>query len=96
MRIALLFVVLGLNRRFRTGGAARPLLSKPLVREYKAPMKPARAWPTSRRSTKHATWREPVIDDTTRSRSSCPEPVGTKHERRMYPDSAAVVRGARR
>lgn len=63
---------------------------KPLVREYKPPMKPVTRLADVRAKHKgHATWREPVIDDGNAISFLVQEPVGTKHERRMYPDSAA-------
>ena len=63
---------------------------KPLVREYKAPMKPVTRLADVRAKHKgSASWREPVINDGNSVSFLVQEPPGTKHERRMYPDSAA-------
>jgi mannose-6-phosphate isomerase-like protein (cupin superfamily) len=63
---------------------------KPIVREHKPPMKPITRLADVRAKHKgQATWREPVIDDGNSVSFLVQEPVGTKHERRMYPDSAA-------
>src|SRR3989338_4038811 len=70
---------------------------KPLVREYKAPMKRVTRFADVKAKHKgHASWREPIIDDGNSISFLVQEPVGTKHERRMYPDSAtwfAVLEG---
>src|SRR3990170_7242910 len=63
---------------------------KPLVREYKAPMKPITRFADVKAKHKdHATWREPVINDGNSISFLVQEPAGTKHARRLYPDSAA-------
>src|SRR3990170_4867624 len=63
---------------------------KPLVREYKAPMKPiTRLADVKTKHKGHMSWREPVINDGNSVSFLVQEPVGTKHERRMYPDSAS-------
>ena len=70
---------------------------KPLVREYKAPMKPVtRLADVKAKHKGHATWREPVINDGNSVSFLVQEPPGTKHDRRMYPGFRGVVRGARR
>jgi len=64
---------------------------------YKAPMKPVTR--LSDLKAKHSgktSWREPIIDDGNSVAFMVQEPAGTKHERRLYPDSAAwfvVVEG---
>jgi mannose-6-phosphate isomerase-like protein (cupin superfamily) len=63
---------------------------KPLVREYKAPMKPiTRLADVKAKHKGHATWREPIINDGNSVAFLVQEQAGTKHDRRMYPDSAA-------
>src|SRR5688500_15944302 len=63
---------------------------KPLEREYKPPMKPVTRLADVRAKNKwHPSWREPVINDGNSIAFLVQEPAGTKHERRMYPDSAA-------
>jgi mannose-6-phosphate isomerase-like protein (cupin superfamily) len=63
---------------------------KPLVREYKAPMKPITRFADVKAKHKGKTsWREPVIDDGNSVSFMVQEPSGTRHERRLYPDSAA-------
>jgi mannose-6-phosphate isomerase-like protein (cupin superfamily) len=63
---------------------------KPIVREYKAPMKAVtRLADVKAKHKAQASWREPVIDDGNSVSFFVQDPVGTKYERRMYPDSAA-------
>lgn len=63
---------------------------KPLVRDYKAPMKPVTRFADVKAKHKgHATWREPVINDGNSVSFLVQEPSGTKHERRLYADAAA-------
>ena len=63
---------------------------KPLVREYKPPMKPiTRLADVKAKHKGHAAWREPIINDGNSVAFLVQEQAGTKHERRMYPDSAA-------
>src|SRR4029453_3499041 len=63
---------------------------KPLVREYKAPMKPLTRFADGKAKQKGKTsWREPIINDGNSVSFMVQEPPGTKHERRLYPDSAA-------
>ena len=60
------------------------------MRDYKAPMKPVTRFADVKAKHKgHATWREPVINDGNSVSFLVQEPPGTKHERRLYPDSAA-------
>src|SRR4026208_571492 len=70
---------------------------KPIVRDYKPPMKPVtRLADVKAKHKGRVTWREPVIDDGNAVSFLVQEPVGTKHERHMYPDSAswfAVLEG---
>src|SRR5688572_33349773 len=63
---------------------------KPIVRDYKAPMKPVtRLADVKAKHKGHAAWREPIINDGNSVAFLVQEQTGTKHERRMYPDSAA-------
>src|SRR5688572_22701660 len=70
---------------------------RPLVREYKAPMKPITRLADLRAKHKGQTsWREPIINDGNSVSFMVQEPPGTKHERWLYPDSAtwfAVLEG---
>jgi mannose-6-phosphate isomerase-like protein (cupin superfamily) len=65
--------------------------AKPIERpSYKPPMKPiTRLADLKAKHTGKTTWREPIIDDGNSVALMVQEPAGTKHERRMYPDSAA-------
>ena len=70
---------------------------KPLVREYKAPMKPVtRLADVKAKHKGHASWREPVIDDGNSVSFLVQEPAG--HEARTADVSrfGGVVRRARR
>ena len=63
---------------------------KPLVREYRAPMKPVtRLADVKAKHKGHASWREPVINDGNSVSFIVQEPPGTRHERRLYADAAA-------
>ena len=63
---------------------------KPVKREYKAPMKPVtRLADLKAKNQGRTTWREPIINDGNSVSFMVQEPPGTKHERRLYPDSAA-------
>lgn len=63
---------------------------KPLNREYKPPMKPVtRLADLKAKNQGRTTWREPVINDGNSVSFMVQEPPGTRHERRMYPDSAS-------
>jgi mannose-6-phosphate isomerase-like protein (cupin superfamily) len=63
---------------------------KPLVREYRPPMKPVtRLADVKAKHKGHASWREPVINDGNSVSFLVQEPSGTKHERRLYADAAA-------
>jgi len=70
---------------------------KPIVRDYKPPMKPVTRFADVKAKHKgQTTWRELVIEDGNSVAFFVQEPVGTKHERHMYPDSAswfAVLEG---
>ena len=90
MRIVLLLILL-----VSTGVSAQEkprvlFYPKPIVREYKAPMKAVTRFADVKAKHKaQASWREPVIDDGNSVSFFVQDPVGTKYERRMYPDSAA-------
>lgn len=57
---------------------------------YKAPMKPVtRLADLKSKNSGQASWREPIIDDGNSVAFMVQEPPGTRHERRLYPDSAA-------
>ena len=97
MRIVLLLILLT-SPLISAQEAPRVLFyPKPTVREYKPPMKPITRFADVKAKHKgHATWRELVIDDGNSVSFLVQEPAGTKHERRMYPDSAswfAVLEG---
>ena len=63
---------------------------KPLTRPYKAPMKPlTRLADVKAKHKGQVSWREPVIDDGNSLSFYIQEPPGTKHERKLYPDSAS-------
>jgi mannose-6-phosphate isomerase-like protein (cupin superfamily) len=63
---------------------------KPITRAYKPPMKPVtRLADVKAKHKGKSTWREPVIDDGNSVSFLVQEPAGTRHERRLYPDSAA-------
>ena len=76
-----------------SGQEKEPILyyAKPSVRpDYKPPMKPVTRFAEVKEKHKgKTTWREPIIDDGNSVAFMVQEPSGTKHERRMYPDSAA-------
>ena len=62
---------------------------KPLTRSYRPPMKPVtRLADLKAKNAGEASWREPIIDDGNSVALMIQEPAGTKHERRLYPDSA--------
>ena len=90
MRIALLLTLL-----VSTGVSAQEkprvlFYPKPIVREYKAPMKPVTRFADVKAKHKgQASWREAIIDDGNSVSFMVQDAVGTKYERRMYPDSAA-------
>jgi oxalate decarboxylase/phosphoglucose isomerase-like protein (cupin superfamily) len=65
--------------------------AKPIARPaYRPPMKPVTRFAEVKDKHKGTTtWREPIIDDGNSVSFMVQEPSGTKHERRMYPDSAA-------
>lgn len=71
---------------------------KPVTRVYKAPMKPVTRLADLKAKHKGKTsWREPIIDDGNSVAFMVQEPPGTKHQRKLYPDSAAwwaVLEGA--
>ena len=89
MRVVAAFVLV-----FSAGMAAQEkprvlYYPKPLVREYKPPMKRiTRLDDVKAKHKGHAEWRELVIDDGNSVAFYVQEPAGTKHERHMYPDSA--------
>jgi len=63
---------------------------KPMNREDKAPMKPVtRLADLKAKNQGKTTWREHVINDGNSVTFMVQEPPGTKHDRRLYPDSAA-------
>ena len=63
---------------------------KPVARVYKPPMKPVTRLADLKAKNKGKTsWREPIIDDGNSVAFMVQEPPGTKHERKLYPDSAA-------
>lgn len=64
---------------------------KPIARAvYKPPMKPVTHLADLKAKNKGTTsWREPIIDDGNSVAFMVQEPPGTKHERKLYPDSAA-------
>ena len=64
---------------------------KPLARPaYKPPMKPVTRFADLKAKNKgQASWREPIINDGNSVSFMIQEPAGTKHERKMYPDSAS-------
>jgi mannose-6-phosphate isomerase-like protein (cupin superfamily) len=64
---------------------------RPLTRPaYQAPMKPVtRLADLKSRNSGKDSWREPIIDDGNSVAFMVQEPAGTRHERRLYPDSAA-------
>lgn len=64
---------------------------KPTARSvYKPPMKPVtRLEDLKAKHRGKASWREPIIDDGNSVSFMVQEPAGTKHERKLYPDSAA-------
>lgn len=65
--------------------------AKPIERPaYKPPMKPVTRFADLKAKNQGKTsWREPVINDGNSVSFMVQEPSGTKHERRLYPDSAA-------
>jgi mannose-6-phosphate isomerase-like protein (cupin superfamily) len=65
--------------------------AKPTPRPaYSPPMKPVtRLADLKAKNQGKSTWREPVINDGNSISFMNQEPVGTKHERQLYPDSAA-------
>ena len=65
--------------------------AKPIERPaYKPPMKPVTRFADLKAKNQGKTsWREPVINDGNSVSFMVQEPAGTKHERRLYPDSAA-------
>jgi mannose-6-phosphate isomerase-like protein (cupin superfamily) len=57
---------------------------------YKPPMKPVTRFADLKtKNAGKASWREPVINDGNSVSFMVQEPAGTKHERRLYPDSAS-------
>lgn len=63
---------------------------KPVARVYRPPMKPITRLTDLKTNNKGKTsWREPIIDDGNSVAFMVQEPPGTKHERKLYPDSAA-------
>jgi mannose-6-phosphate isomerase-like protein (cupin superfamily) len=63
---------------------------KPAARVYKPPMKPVTRLADLKAKNKGKTsWREPIIDDGNSVAFMVQEPPGTKHERKLYPDSDA-------
>ena len=64
---------------------------KPLARPaYKPPMQPVTRLADLRAKNQgKASWREPVINDGNSVSFMIQEPAGTKHERKLYPDSAS-------
>jgi mannose-6-phosphate isomerase-like protein (cupin superfamily) len=64
---------------------------KPVARTpWQAPMKPVtRLKELKARHQSEQSWREPVIHDENTMAFVVQEPVGTKHERKLYPDSPA-------
>lgn len=90
MRIIVPLVLLASTALFAQETPRVLFYPKPLVREYKPPMKPVTRLADVRAKHKgRASWREPVIDDGNSIAFLVQEPVGVRHERRMYPDSAA-------
>jgi mannose-6-phosphate isomerase-like protein (cupin superfamily) len=91
MRIAALLLLLlpalaGAQEKEKTLYYAKPI-ERPA---YKPPMKPVTRFADVK--TKHAgksSWREPVIDDSNSVSFMVQEPPGTRHARKLYPDSAA-------
>jgi len=65
--------------------------AKPIERPaYKPPMKPVTHFADVKaRHAGKGSWREPIINDGNSVSFMVQEPHGTRHERRMYPDSAA-------
>ena len=65
--------------------------AKPIERPaYKPPMKPVTRFADLKAKNQGKTsWREPIINDGNSVSFMVQEPSGTKHERRLYPDSAA-------
>jgi oxalate decarboxylase/phosphoglucose isomerase-like protein (cupin superfamily) len=65
--------------------------AKPIDRPaYRPPMKPVTRFADLKAKNQGRTsWREPVINDGNSVSFVVQEPSGTKHERRLYPDSAA-------
>jgi oxalate decarboxylase/phosphoglucose isomerase-like protein (cupin superfamily) len=70
---------------------------KPIVRDYKPPMKPVtRLADVKAKHKGQTTWRELVVDDGNMESFLVQEPVGTMYARHLYPDSAtwfAVLEG---
>src|SRR5262245_26859149 len=63
---------------------------KPAAPLYKLPMKPVTRLADLKAKHKgKMSWREPVIDDGNSVAFMIQEPPGTKHQRKLYPDSAA-------
>jgi mannose-6-phosphate isomerase-like protein (cupin superfamily) len=63
---------------------------KPAARVYEPPMKPVTRLADLKAKNKGKTsWREPIIDDGNSVAFMVQERPGTKHERKLYPDSAA-------
>ena len=63
---------------------------KPLVREYKPPMKPVtRLADVKARHKGHASWREPIINDGNSVSFMVQELPGARQERRLYADAPA-------
>ena len=63
---------------------------KPLTRSYRPPMKPVtRLADLKAKNARETSWREPIIDDGNSVAFMIQELTGTKHERRLLPDSAA-------
>jgi mannose-6-phosphate isomerase-like protein (cupin superfamily) len=64
---------------------------RPLIRPaYRSPMKPVtRLADLKSKNSGQQSWREPIIDDGNSVAFMVQEPPGTRHERRLYPDSAA-------
>jgi mannose-6-phosphate isomerase-like protein (cupin superfamily) len=64
---------------------------KPIARaDYRPPMKPVTRLADLRaRHQGKPSWREPIIDDGNSVSFMVQEPPGTRHERRLHPDSAA-------
>ena len=64
---------------------------KPIPRAaYKAPMKPVTRFADLKsKNAGKPSWREPIINDGNSVSFMVQEPAGTRHERKLYPDSAS-------